>query len=155
MSSYPAERLPRLDVHAQRLAFLTVSQSPSFVVVDLNADSRFLLVKTLRRKFPSAVVYETDDAEKAIELTRACRLAAIIAHRTFEMNGAELVRRLRDADPEVPIVMVSGIDREEQARSAGADAFLHYDQWLRIGSVVGQHQRAADDPDATPETASA
>ena len=104
-------------------------------------------MKTLRRKFPEALVHETEDAEKAIEIARAVDLAAIVTHRTFEMTGIELVRRLRDADPKVPIIMVSGIDREEAALVAGANAFLHYDQWLRIGSVVEAHLRKPELPD--------
>ena len=123
-----------------------VSYTPSFVVIDFHAESRYLLVKTLRRKFPESVVHETDDAEKAIEIARAVNLAAIVTHRTFEMTGIELVQRLRDADPKVPIVMVSGIDREDEARASGADAFLHYDQWLRIGSVVEEHLRQRERP---------
>ncbi len=116
-----------------------MGQSPNFVVIDFHAESRFLLVKTLRRKFPEAAIHETDDAEKAIEIARAINLSAIITHRTFEMEGVELVRRLRDADPTVPIIMVSGIDREAQALAAGATSFLPYAEWLRIGSVVERH----------------
>ncbi len=116
-----------------------MTQIPSFVIIDFHAESRYLLVKTLRRKFPEAVIHESDDAEKAIEIARAVNLAAIITHRTFEMEGAELVRRLRDADPRVPIIMVSGMDRSDVARAAGATDFLHYDEWLRIGTVVEQH----------------
>lgn len=78
-------------------------------------------------------------------------LAAIITHRSFEMEGAELVRRFRDADPVVPIIMVSGVDRSAAAREAGATAFLHYDEWLRIGSVVEKHMRGADAAPASDE----
>lgn len=130
-----------------------VTQSPSFVVIDYHAESRYLLVKTLRRKFPQAIVHESEDAEKAIEIARAVNLAAIITHRTFEMEGVELVRRLRDADPKVPIIMVSGIDRSSAALAAGASAFLHYDEWLRIGSVVEAHLRAPNATPASDETA--
>lgn len=113
-----------------------MSATPQFLVIDFHAESRYLLVKTLLRKYPGATIHESEDAEKAIEMTRALDLIAIITHRTFDVEGIELVRRLRDADPRVPIIMVSGIDREEQALAAGANAFLHYDEWLRIGSVV-------------------
>ena len=124
--------------------------SPQFLVVDFHAESRFLLVKTLLRKYPGAVIHESEDAEKAVEIARAFPLRAVITHRTFEVSGAELVRRLRDADPHVPIVMVSGIDRETEAREVGADAFLHYDQWLRLGTVVddlfdGKKKPSSDD----------
>jgi DNA-binding NarL/FixJ family response regulator len=130
-----------------------MSQAPTFVVVDYHAESRYLLVKTLRRKFPEAIVHESDDAEKAIELTRAVNLGAIIAHRTFEMEGGELVRRIREADPKVPIIMVSGIDRSATAKTAGASAFLHYDKWLLIGNVVEEHLRPKGAIPASDETA--
>lgn len=95
-----------------------------------------MLVKTLRRKFASAAIHETDDAGDAVELVRRMSLSAIVSHRTFDVEGMELVRQLRAADREVPIVMVSGMDRGTAPLEAGANAFLHYDQWLRIGTVV-------------------
>ena len=113
-----------------------MSATPQFLVIDFHAESRYLLVKTLLRKYPAATIHESEDAEKAVEIARALDLIAIITHRTFDVGGIDLVRRLRDADPHVPIIMVSGIDREAAALAAGADAFLHYDEWLRIGSVV-------------------
>jgi CheY-like chemotaxis protein len=130
-----------------------MSQAPAFVVIDYHAESRYLLVKTLRRKFPGAIIHESEDAEKAIEIARAVNLAAIVTHRTFEMEGVELVRRLRDADPKVPIIMVSGIDRATVAKAAGATSFLHYDEWLRIGSVVESHLRPAGETPASDDTA--
>lgn len=113
-----------------------MSATPSFLVIDFHAESRYLLVKTLLRKFPAAVIYETDDPEKAVEILRRHDLAAVIAHRTMDLSGIELVEQLRGADAVLPIIMVSGIDREREALAAGATSFLHYDEWLRIGSVV-------------------
>ncbi len=112
---------------------------PIFLVVDFQRESRFLLVKTLVRKFPRAVIRECEDADQAVQMARTQDLACIITHRTFETPGAELVRRLREVDPVVPIVMVSGMDREKAALAAGATSFLSYDEWLRIGSVVETH----------------
>ena len=34
--------------------------------------------------------------------------------------------------------MVSGIDRAAEAVAAGANLFLNYDEWLRIGTVVAE-----------------
>jgi DNA-binding NarL/FixJ family response regulator len=107
-----------------------------FLVVDFHAESRYLLVKTLLRKFHDAIVHEIDDADAASDLVRSGELSAVILHRTFDVSGVELIRAFRALDPMIPIVMVSGIDREEAALAAGANRFLHYDQWLRIGSVV-------------------
>ena len=109
-----------------------------FLIIDENADSRFLLVKTLLRKFPSALLQECHDADTAIATAQSDKLTAIVAHRTYDYDGVTLVAMLRQANPTVPIVMVSGIDRTPQALAAGANAFLNYDEWLRIGSVVSE-----------------
>lgn len=104
--------------------------------MDFHAESRYLLVKTLQRKFPGSLILEIDEEDPAIDLVRRRGVDAVITHRTFDVPGVQLVADFRAADPKIPIVMVSGIDREEAALAAGADCFLHYDQWLRIGSVV-------------------
>ena len=109
-----------------------------FLIVDDNADSRFLLVKTLLRKFPQAVLQETQNCDSAVALIESGGLDAVVVHRAAEVDGLTLLRRLRQADAVVPIVMVSGIDRTKQALEAGATTFLSYDAWLRIGTVVGE-----------------
>jgi hypothetical protein len=38
------------------------------------------------------------------------------------------------------------MDRETAAIAAGATAFLHYDQWLRVGTAVERHMRNAEKP---------
>src|SRR5688572_26067407 len=52
-----------------------------FLIVDDNPDSRFLLVKTLLRKFPQAVLKETQDGESSVALARSEPLDAIVVHR--------------------------------------------------------------------------
>ena len=108
----------------------------NLLVIDFHAESRFLLVKTLTRKFPDAIIRECEDAQLATQTVRQERVDAIVAHRTFEVSGAELVRMLRAIAPRVTIIMVSGVDRESEMLAAGATAFLHYDEWLRIGTLV-------------------
>jgi len=107
-----------------------------FLVVDDNADSRFLLVKTLQRKFPAAVIREVQESEQAVAIATHEPLAAIVAHRAADMDGISLIRTLRAANPNVIILMVSGLDRTESAIRAGATCFLNYDEWLRVGSLV-------------------
>ena len=107
-----------------------------FLVIDDNADSRFLLVKTLLRKFPSAVLHECQSSAAALVMAKTAELSAIISHRTTETAGIALLRELRAINPQVPLVMVSGVDRRELALAAGADRFLLYDEWLRVGTVV-------------------
>lgn len=120
------------------------SPHPIFLVVDFQRESRFLLVKTLARKFPGAVIRECEDAEQAVQMARTQDVACVVTHRTFETTGADLVRQLREVDPTVPIVMVSGLDRRSEALDAGATSFLNYDEWLRIGTVVEGHMATRD-----------
>lgn len=117
---------------------------PKFLIIDDNADSRTILGRTLLRKFPAAVVQECQNGDTAIAMVGAEHLSAVIAHRTFEYDGVTLVRRLRQAGPYVPIVMVSGDDRRRTASDAGADAFMNYDAWLTIGAVVVQAMQARE-----------
>ena len=123
--------------------------APTFLIVDFHAESRYLLAKTLRRKFAGAVIHETDDAEKAASVLRSDCVSAVILHRTFESTAAELVHTCRAIKPDVKIVMVSGILRKEDAEAAGVDAFLPYDEWLLLGGIVekllsGLHSGAPD-----------
>jgi CheY-like chemotaxis protein len=107
-----------------------------FLVVDDNSDARFLLVKALRRTFPGAIIDECQSTASSVEMARSKNLGAIIAHRSTEMAGVELIRKMREQNPKVPIVMVSGIDRKDLALAAGADKFMLYEEWSRLGSVV-------------------
>lgn len=107
-----------------------------FLIIDDNSDSRYLLVKTLLRKFPDAELLECESGSVALSLAQNEKPAAIVAHRAEELNGPALVSELRKAHPVTPIVMVSGYDRSKEAAAAGATAFLNYNEWLRVGTLV-------------------
>jgi DNA-binding NtrC family response regulator len=108
----------------------------TFLVVDDNPDSRFLLVKTLLRKFPNGIFHECEESAEAIAIAATKTLSAIVAHRSADMDGVNLIKELRAANPHAIIVMVSGLDRTDAAVRAGASCFLNYDEWLRVGSLV-------------------
>lgn len=136
-----------------------IPATPTFLVIDDNSDSRFLLVKTLMRKFPTAVIQECQSAESAVLLAGRKDLDAVVTHRSTELGGIALLRQLRAANADVPIVMVSSIDRRDAALATGANGFLLYDEWLRIGTVVAgliTHRSPAPDesipPFAVPES---
>jgi CheY-like chemotaxis protein len=109
-----------------------------FLVIDDNADSRFLLVKTLLRKFPDAVIQECQSSEPAVDVVKSDALSAVVLHRATDADGEMLTKLLRRVNTQVPIVMVSGFDRAQVALAAGATTFLNYDEWLRIGTVVSE-----------------
>lgn len=113
---------------------------PRFLVVDDNADGRFLLAKTLLRKYPNALVHECQDMETAVEAVRTllpdAQNSYVIAHRATNGDGHTLIAALRREHPSIPIIWISGEDRTEELARAGATRFLHYDAWLMIGSTV-------------------
>jgi CheY-like chemotaxis protein len=127
---------PQNAVLIRTAAPIPMPDALNFLVVDDNPDSRFLLVRTLLRKFPAAVIHECQGAERSFELARQEVLTAIVVHRATEIGGIPLLRELRAIASSVPIVMVSSIDRREAAMASGANAFLLYDEWLRIGTVM-------------------
>jgi CheY-like chemotaxis protein len=125
-----------LSARIFRLLMSSTAAPLHFLVVDHHKDSRFLLVKSLLRKFPGARIEEAEDGETALQIARDHTLVAIITHRTREYFGTELVEKFRELNGRVPIVMVSGIERTAPALAAGADRFMLYDEWLRIGTIV-------------------
>lgn len=106
------------------------------LVIDHNADSGSLLVRTLARKFPQTVVQLCPETEPAVAAAATEAIDTIVLHRTFEDDAVSLVRAIRAVNKGVPILGVSGIDRSEKLLAAGADGFLNYDEWLRVGIVV-------------------
>lgn len=124
-----------------------------FLIVDDNADARSLLTRTLLRKFPQSLATECGDATTAILTAKSERLDAVIVHRAGEMTGLELIPLLRQVAPSVPLVCVSGIDRTREAMAAGASAFLNYDAWLGLGTLVASLlERPAAGSGASPAT---
>lgn len=117
---------------------LPVFKGLHFLIIDDNPDGRFLIAKTLLRKFPNSVIVESQSAESAFRALETQRPSLIVSHRTFEFDGIALIQELRSRAPRVPIIMASGIDRREAALAAGADAFLTYDEWLMVGNHVAR-----------------
>jgi CheY-like chemotaxis protein len=109
-----------------------------FLIVDDIADSRALVVRTLLRKFPTALVQESQESATALAAVAAENFDLVVAHRAADVDGLTLIRLLRQAHATVPVLMISGLDRSREALAAGATAFHNYDEWLRIGTVVAE-----------------
>jgi hypothetical protein len=111
-----------------------------FLIVD--DDSRGLLhvSKTLLRHFPEAVVQECQDLNTALELVRDLpaeqHRTVVIAHRTLQADGRNLVGALRDIHSSVPIVWLGEPQESPLAPSIGATRFLDKNAWLLIGATV-------------------
>jgi hypothetical protein len=107
-----------------------------FLIVDSNADNGALLVRSLIRKYPSASVQLSQDSAGAIETLAAQAVDVVVLHRTDTDDAVHLIEAFLRIAPDVPIVAVSGVNRSAPLLKAGAAAFLLYDEWLRLGSVV-------------------
>lgn len=106
------------------------------LIVDDVDENRFLLSKTLLRKFPGSAITECEDSSTALAMAKADVPSVIITHRAHDLDGISLCRELRAANRNTPIIMVSGRESCPEAVEAGATAFLNYEAWLRIGTVV-------------------
>jgi DNA-binding NarL/FixJ family response regulator len=115
-----------------------------FLIVEHNAEGQFLLSKTLKRKFPDAVLHASHDTDAALDILKNVKVDAIIVHRAADMDGVPLTKALREAMPKGLIVMVSGYDRSKEATAAGATRFLSYDEWLRVGTVVADELKSQE-----------
>jgi DNA-binding NtrC family response regulator len=109
-----------------------------FLIIDNNPDNRFLLTKTLLRKFPAAALVECQSLDTATRILRTDTIHLIVAHRATEVGGADLVREVRRVDPTTPIIAVSGADRCREVLAAGANRFQLLDEWLMVGHVASQ-----------------
>lgn len=107
-----------------------------FLIVDDVDENRFLIGKTLLRKFPGSLITECEDSAPALDAARLQAPALIIVHRTRDLDGVAVIRALRQISADVPIIMVSGRESCPEAIEAGANAFLNYDAWLRIATVA-------------------
>ncbi|HUR22147.1 MAG TPA: response regulator [Vicinamibacterales bacterium] len=114
---------------------------PEFLIIDDNIDNRFLLTKTLRRKYPGALLEERQDSKTAL-VAATLTISAAVVHRAADVQGLPMVGMLGAANPRLPILCVSGFDQRERALELGANAFLHDDAWLNVGaSVACAHHR--------------
>jgi CheY-like chemotaxis protein len=116
----------------------TAKGPPRFLIIDDVDENRFLLAKTLLRKFPGSVITECDDSATALTTARTDSPTAVVVHRARDLDGLSLVRAIRASDRDTPIIMVSGRESCPEAIEAGATAFLNYEAWLRIGTVVAE-----------------
>ena len=91
------------------------------LIVEDNRDFRDSLKAILHSQFPDIVVAEAETADEALRALGLFRpqLAFIDIHLPGAMNGLQLVARIRAADREMHIVMITSHDLPEY-RSASA-----------------------------------
>lgn len=108
----------------------------TFLVVDCLEDNRLIVVQSLRRANDGAVVLEAETEEEAVALAKTASLAAVVVHRALGLDNGETVKAIRAVNASVPILLVSGSNREAVAKESGANRFHPYDRWQEISAVV-------------------
>jgi response regulator RpfG family c-di-GMP phosphodiesterase len=109
-----------------------------FLIIDDNPDNRFLLTKTLLRKYPAAALVECQSIDTAMRVLKNEAIDLIVAHRATEVGGADLVREVRRVNTTTPLIAVSGVNRCRETLAAGANRFQLLDEWLMVGHVAAQ-----------------
>ena len=121
-------------------------QARSFLVVADDPERLFLFSTTLHRKFPNSIVQTCRDSEAAREVARTQVLDVIVCHRATDLDELPLLEALR-AVSSTPIVAVSGPHFAGDALASGASRHLNTEQWLLLGTVVGELIGARADHD--------
>ena len=109
-----------------------------FLIVDDDADSTFLARRNLLTAFPHAAVVQVETGQAALDALSHQEFTAIITdYRMPWMDGLTLVRKIREMNIHVPIIMRTAMeDLEPQARAAGVDFVLPWFRWRELGEVV-------------------
>ena len=97
------------------------------LVVDDDADLRFLLRMVLDREGESVVVAEASNGQEAIDAAAECRPDVIVLDQAMPvMSGLEAIPELRTAAPDARIVIYSAYAETNQRASfeASADAVI-------------------------------
>jgi DNA-binding NtrC family response regulator len=112
--------------------------SERFLIVDDDADSTFLARRNLQTVFPQAIVDQVQSGQGALDLIRQHDYTVVITdYRMPWMDGLTLVRKIRERDLHMPIVMRTAMeDLENAARAAGVDYVLPWFRWRELGDVV-------------------
>ncbi|HVU32899.1 MAG TPA: response regulator [Opitutaceae bacterium] len=106
-----------------------------FLIVEDDEDGGFLIERALRRKFAGAEIQMVRDGDAARAAAATGTWRGFIVHRSLDVDGLEVVRRLRAINRTIPIVFISGRDQSTTAVAAGATQFVRYSDWQTLGVV--------------------
>jgi hypothetical protein len=111
-----------------------------FLVVGHSRDNAVLIIRALSRKFPLCDIVQLNKTSEAIGLLSTKHVDAIVVHRAVVSDTVETVSVLRTIS-RAPIIALSGADRRNAILAAGATAYLNFDEWMLLGSIVANALR--------------
>jgi PAS domain S-box-containing protein len=98
------------------------------LVIDDNPDDRLLAARELRRGFPGAVILEVESGEEFAGTIAGRRPDLVVTdYRMGWMDGLDVLRLVKELDPDIPVVMLTGTGGEDIAVAAmrsGVDDYL-------------------------------
>jgi CheY-like chemotaxis protein len=105
----------------------------TFLIVDDDADNRYLMGHDLAHEFQGCRVVESASMEEALaKLSEAQPDAVLTDHHLGLENGTAVIARIRAAGLDCPLIMITGSTNpsvHERARAAGANAvFLNWEK---------------------------
>ena len=123
----------------------------SLLIVDENELTRSLVVRALMRRFPHALVQQCAHEDVGCFAAHNAGLHVIVAGSAVGAESSlHLVRNLRAANAETPIVLLAHDIDSEAAHGAGATHLIEPENWIRVPDVIAAidrwpvHLEAAD-----------
>lgn len=111
---------------------------PKFLLIDGDREGFSHYGRILLRKFPQAAVVESKSAPEALQLIADPALSAVVCHGAQGVRAEELIPQLRRRRPDLPIIWVSSGPAKVAARDIGADRYLPFEEWLMVGTLLGE-----------------
>ena len=107
-----------------------------FLVIDSEANRRSSLGRTLKLAFADAVFARTDHFITALHLLNGYAYDAIVVRHAVWTDLETLVSGLREAEADVPVVVMADVDQPGKLTDAGSTHVLRSEEWTALGAVL-------------------
>ncbi len=101
---------------------------PTILIVDDSTYDRILATRISHKALPNAVILTACHGAEAMEIIQHEHVDVVLTDMQMpEMNGLELVKRLRSSHPKIPVVLMTAMGSEELATQAlyeGAASYI-------------------------------
>lgn len=107
----------------------------------LIADDEIHIRDLIKKVFSTYMVFEAEDGEQALEIAQRENLSVVITDISMpNMNGIDLLSKLRDQYPNLPVLGISGYIDAQTLEEQGFDGFLLKPMPLRdLKKIVTDH----------------
>jgi two-component system nitrogen regulation response regulator NtrX len=116
----------------------TMSSELKFLLVDDDAEKRFLIAHHLAREFDGVALIQCDSGAAAIAHLEENTVHAVVTDNSMSpINGLELITWVRQRNMKFPVVMVTGNPEIEHiAIKAGASVVVTSHKFKDVGPIL-------------------